>query len=189
MPADVRGSVDQLVAGVDRELDFVATALTAHAVDLTNRAHVAASDSLAAALIDFGYGAPAPTSVNDALASALVAAGFGADAPTPVGPGSTPNIVINPRGGIVTLDATAPSSLWNNFSWESPFSPGGGNMADVFALLSAPVPTTRAGSINPRVLYNYKNDVMMQRAYPSGAGQPLNIVPFSSPWTNPSSVP
>jgi len=49
MPADIQGVVDQLVVAVDRALDSVAARLDAQAVDLTNRAQIATTDSLAAA--------------------------------------------------------------------------------------------------------------------------------------------
>ena len=49
MPADLQGVIDQLVVAVDRALDAVAARLDAQAADLTNRAQIAATDSMAAA--------------------------------------------------------------------------------------------------------------------------------------------
>ncbi|HZX55095.1 MAG TPA: hypothetical protein VFE86_10465 [Ilumatobacteraceae bacterium] len=49
MPADLQGLIDQLVVTIDRALDALAARLDAQAVDLTNRAQIAATDSMAAA--------------------------------------------------------------------------------------------------------------------------------------------
>jgi hypothetical protein len=49
MPADLQGAVDGLVVVVDRALDALAARLDAQAGDLSNRAHIAATDSMAAA--------------------------------------------------------------------------------------------------------------------------------------------
>jgi hypothetical protein len=50
MPADLQTAVDDLASTVDRALDSVAARLSAQAADLTNRAQIAASDSLPAAI-------------------------------------------------------------------------------------------------------------------------------------------
>jgi len=49
MPADVQPIVDELATTVDRALDSVAAGLSVQAADLTNRAQIAAGDSLSAA--------------------------------------------------------------------------------------------------------------------------------------------
>jgi hypothetical protein len=51
MPGDVQGLIDQLVVAVDRALDSVAAQLLNRAIDLTNRAVIALTDSQASTMV------------------------------------------------------------------------------------------------------------------------------------------
>jgi hypothetical protein len=51
MPGDVQSLIDQLVVAVDRALDSVAAQLLNQAIDLTNRAVIALTDSQAATMV------------------------------------------------------------------------------------------------------------------------------------------
>ena len=109
MPAAFQSVVDELVTVADRALDTVAARLGTAAADLTNRAQIAATDSLAAAASAVGANPSPNTNVSsEPLAVSVVLDGQAYaqvdGVLVPVNPGLVQTLVGGGPGGIGNID-------------------------------------------------------------------------------------